>query len=262
MVRSPMAGENDAQRERWNGDSGLRWVAQRRRHADVRRHLMPHLWAAAAIQPGERVLDVGCGCGENAVEAARRGAIVTGLDFSEPMLASARALNSEVTFVLGDAQTYPLKDFDLIFSTFGVMFFEDPQAAFANLRRGLRPGGRLAFLCWQAQSRNEVFSILMRAFNAPIDDAADPFADPEWVSGLLTRSGFEGVSITPVVEPARIGSDVADMLAYQSNAPLVRNFEGPREPGFAALAAEYGARQRPDGVWVTAAAWLVTASTG
>ncbi|HEX6681746.1 MAG TPA: methyltransferase domain-containing protein [Candidatus Limnocylindrales bacterium] len=252
---------NDAQRDRWNGDSGHRWVAERRRHAGVRQNLMPHLWAAADIKPGERVLDVGCGCGENAAEAARRGAIVTGIDFSEPMLAAARDLTSEVTFVLGDAQTYPLKDFDLIVSTFGVMFFDDPVAAFANLRSGLRPGGRLAFLCWQPQSRNEVFSIMMRAFDAPIDDSADPFANPEWVSDLLAGTGFRGITMVPLAEPARIGTDVADLLEYQSGAPLVRNFEGPREPGFAAMAAEYGARQRPDGVWVTASAWLVTAST-
>jgi len=251
---------NEAQAERWNGDSGHRWIAQRERHASVRQPLLPHLWAAAAIAPGERVLDVGCGCGESSVEAARRGGIVTGIDFSATMLSAAQRA-SNVEYVLADAQSHPLPEaaFDVVISSFGVMFFDDPVAAFANFRRCLRPGGRLAFLCWQGQSRSEVFSIPLRAFSSPIDDAADPFSDPGWISDLLGGVGFAGVRVATVVEQVRIGSDVADMLEYQAGSPLVRNFDGPREPGFAAMAAEYAARQRSDGVWVGAAAWLVSA---
>jgi len=258
---------NEAQAQRWNGDSGQRWVRERERHSSVRRPMMPHFWAAAAIAPGERVLDVGCGCGESSVYAASQGAVVTGIDFSAPMLDVARRAAegvSNVEFLLADAQSHPLPqaEFDVVISSFGVMFFEDSVAAFANFHRALRPGGRLVFLCWQSQSRNEIVSIPLRAFGSPIDDSANPFSDPGWVSDLLGGVGFTGVSVTPVEETVRLGSDVDDVLAYQATSPFVRGFEGTAaqvEAGFETMAAEYGARQRPDGVWVDAAAWLVTA---
>jgi len=253
---------NEAQAQRWNGDSGLRWVRERQRHATVRQPLMPHLWAAAAIAPGERVLDVGCGCGESSVHAARLGAAVTGIDFSAPMLAVAEAEKvSNVEYVLADAQTYPLPEagFDVVISSFGVMFFDDPAAAFANFLRSLRPGGRLTFLCWQDQARNEVFAIPLRAFGSPIDEADNPFSDSAWITDLLDSAGFAGLSVAPVEEVVRLGTDVADVLSYQASSPMVRDFDGPTEPGFEAMAAEYAVHARPDGVWVDAAAWLVTA---
>jgi SAM-dependent methyltransferase len=250
---------NEAQAQRWNGDSGRRWVLERERHAQVRQPLMPHLWAAVAIAPGERVLDVGCGCGESCVYAAGLGAAVTGIDFSETMLSVAPRV-SKVEYVLADAQSYPLPEatFDVVISSFSVMFFDDPATAFANFHRCLRPGGRLAFLSWQSQSRNEVFSIPLRALDVPLDDPPDPFSDPGWTSDLLTGTGFAGVSVTPVEETVRLGSDVADVLAYQASSPVVRRLEGPREPGLEAMAREYARHERPDGLWVAAAAWLVT----
>ncbi|HZM76119.1 MAG TPA: class I SAM-dependent methyltransferase [Candidatus Limnocylindrales bacterium] len=251
---------NEVQAQRWNGDSGRRWVLERERHAAIRQPLMPHLWSAAAITPGERVLDVGCGCGETSVYAASLGAVVTGLDFSATMLAAASRA-SNVEYVLGDAQSYPLPEagFDVAISSFGIMFFDDPAAAFANFRRGLRPGGRLAFLCWQGQSRNEIFAIPVRAFGQPLDDTGNPFYDPGWISDMLGGAGFTAVSVTPVEEVVRLGDDVADVLAYQATSPAVRDFEGPTEAGFEAMAAEYATHQRPDGVWVGAGAYLVTA---
>lgn len=253
---------NEAQAQRWNGDSGRRWVSERERHAAIRQPLLPHLWAAAAIAPGERVLDVGCGCGETSVHAAGLGATVTGVDFSGPMLAAAAETSvSNVEYLLADAQSHPFPEaaFDVVISSFGVMFFDDPAAAFANLHRSLRPGGRLAFLCWQPQTSNEIFSILMNAFGLPYDDPADTFYDRTWISDLLGGAGFAGVNVSPLDEVARVGRDVDDLLDYQAGSPVLRGFEGPLEPGFEALAAEYATRQRPDGVWVGVAAWLVTA---
>ena len=254
---------NEAQAERWNGYSGRRWVSERERHDAVRQPLMPHLWAAVAIAPGERVLDVGCGCDDSCVYAAGLGAIVTGIDFSETMLAAAPRM-SNVDYLLADAQSYPLPEgaFDVVISSFGVMFFDDPATAFANFHRCLRPGGRLAFLCWQSLSRNEVISIPLRAFGSQVDDTTNPFSDPGWVTDLLGGAGFTGVSVTPVEETVWMGSDVADVLSYQASSPFVRGFEGPTEPGFEAMTAEYAARERHDGVWVGAAAWLVTGVRG
>jgi SAM-dependent methyltransferase len=283
-------GVNAAQAERWNGDTGRRWVAQRERHAALRQPLTPHLLRAAAVVPGDQVLDVGCGCGETTVALARSAGpdgSVLGLDLSAAMLAVAHHLAAESTattaagsgagaaapaairFVRGDAQTYPLPAaaFDAVVSSFGVMFFEDPHAAFANLRAALRPGGRLAFLTWQDDEHKEVFGLPVRAFAAhagPPDPAGDDlFADPRRVTALLAGAGFVDVSVEAVHGPARIGSDVADVLGYVRATSRIRDLlAGVEEPRrvLAAMAEEYAARQRPDGVWVDAAAWLVTAA--
>jgi SAM-dependent methyltransferase len=269
---------NTSEAERWNGDAGRRWVSQRERHVMLRQRVTPHLVRAAAVAPGERVLDVGCGCGETTVTVARSSGVDTlGLDISGTMLAVARELAAEagldnVRFVQGDAQVYPLPEahFDVVVSSFGVMFFDDPAAAFGNLRRTLRPGGRLAFLCWQSDLGNELFAIPLRAFTAHTDLAVEPeddrFADPDWVTRLLTGTGFTDVRVEPIREPARIGSDVPDVLEYVRNTSRVRALTGELADDATAqrvldsMAAEYATRARPDGVWVEAAAWLVTAN--
>jgi SAM-dependent methyltransferase len=270
---------NAAQAQRWNGDTGRRWIAQRQRHASVRQRLAPHLLRAAAIRPGDRVLDVGCGCGELTIAAAwaaRPGGSLLGLDLSGPILAVARRLAAEagaaeVQFVQGDAQVHPLPvaAYDVVVSSFGVMFFDDPAAAFGNLLGALWPGGRLAFLCWQDDLHNEVFSIPLRAFlaHAGLTGVAggDPFADPGWVSGLLVGAGYADVQVVAVREPARIGSDVPDVLGYLCDTSRVRELmarlddESVAARVRAAMAEQLTACQHPDGVWVEAAAWLVTA---
>jgi SAM-dependent methyltransferase len=259
--------------ERWNGDSGRNWIAHRERHAIVRQGILPHLWRAAAIGPGDRVLDVGCGCGETTIEAACHGGSALGLDLSAPMLAVGRDLAAaagvaNVTFVQGDAQVYPFPPatFDVVISCFGVMFFADPAAAFANLATALRPGGRLAFLCWQDDAVNEMFGLPMRAFHGHVPGLFDddcPFVDPAWITALLTGTGFTDVRVDPVREPARLGSDVADVLGYVRSMRRIRLLlEEVGDPAtvLATMADEYAARQRPDGVWVDTATWLVSAS--
>jgi SAM-dependent methyltransferase len=266
---------NVAQAERWNGATGRRWVAQRDRHAALREPAVPHLLRAAAVAPGERVLDVGCGCGELTSLLAETSGVdgaVTGIDISAVMLAVARELAAEaaVTFVQGDAQVYPFEEaaFDVVLSGFGVMFFDDPAAAFANLRGALRPGGRLVFLCWQDDARNEVFGIPLRAFEVhgvavgPGD--FDLFADPRLVADLLNGAGFRGVDVTPVHGAGRIGSDVADVLGYVQATSRVRHLldgldEAVADRVLATMSDLYRARARPEGVWVDTASWLVTA---
>lgn len=274
------ATANVTQAQRWNGETGRRWISQRDRHAAVRERLTPRLLEGAAIVPGDRVLDVGCGCGEPTVAAARAagpGGHVLGLDLSAPMLTVARRFAAgsgvaNVDFREGDAQTYPLPPagFDVVISSFGVMFFDDSCAAFGNLRRALRPGGRLAFLSWQDGLRNEVFAIplrVLRRHGAAVDAATgdDLFADPDRITALLTEAGFADVHVAAVREPARLGSDVADVMSYVRETTRVRDLLA-RLPDartvdrvLAATAEQFAARERPDGVWVTAAAWLVTA---
>jgi ubiquinone/menaquinone biosynthesis C-methylase UbiE len=249
---------NQEQALRWSGESGRRWIAQRERHAAVRKRLLPHLWRAAALKPGDTVLDVGCGCGETTLAAAAQARRAVGLDISEPLLEVARASAdgvSNVEFLHGDAQVYPLEaaGFDAVISSFGVMFFDDPDQAFANFFAALRPGGHLAFLCWQEAMRNEVFSIPLRAMGSTSED---PFHDPEFIRKLLRHTGFIGAEIEALHEPARIGSDVADVLEYQSQTQLARDAD---DAALAAMAIEYAARERHGGVWVEAAAWRVSA---
>src|SRR5215469_3169191 len=163
MAEVPEASQavNAAQALRWNGESGRYWVAHRERRLAEHQNLTPRLFEAAAISPGEIVLDVGCGCGATTIAAARAAGRAVGIDISGVMLATARQFADQsgvpnVAFVRGDAQVRPLRDdsCDVMISSFGVMFFDDPAAAFAGIARTLRSGGRTAFLCWQPDSVN------------------------------------------------------------------------------------------------------------
>ena len=282
---------NAAQAQRWNGESGRYWVAHRERHLAGHRHLLPHLFGAAAISAGERVLDVGCGCGATTIAAARaaRGPAAAGprvpgggepgsavgLDLSRPMLNVARSLTAQADvanagFVQGDAQVCPLRpeSCDVMISSFGVMFFDDPAIAFASMAAALRRRGRMAFLCWQHDMHNELFAIPLRAFAAhmrlPGRAAGYLFTEPRWVTELLSGTGWGDIRVNAVSEPAWMGSDVADVMSYVRGMPMIRNLaaglgnEAQTERVLAAIAEEYAARERPDGVWVRADAWLVT----
>jgi ubiquinone/menaquinone biosynthesis C-methylase UbiE len=280
---------NAAQAQRWNGAGGQYWIVHRKRHLDEHQHLTPHLFRAAGISPGERIIDMGCGCGDTTIAAARAAAddtsrsldcdepgLAVGLDLSGPMLevASQLALQAgvaNVAFVQGDAQAGPLRrdSFDVAISKFGVMFFDDPRAAFAGLATKIRPGGRLAFLCWQDDNLNEVFAIPLRAVadyaDRPGPTANELFTDPNQISGLLSSAGWAEIGIIPVIEPARMGCDVDDVMDYVRGTPVIRDAaetlgdEKAFERMLARIADEYAERQRPDGVWVNAVAWLVTA---
>ncbi len=277
---------NAAQAQRWNGASGQYWIEHRERHLAEHQNLTPHLFRSAAIVPGEKVLDVGCGCGDTTIIAARaagaphgerpgRDGSAVGLDLSAPMLAfgqrlAERAGAANARFVRGDAQACPLRRaaFDVVISNFGVMFFEDPRVAFAGLAAAARRHGRLAFLCWQDDTQNEEFAIPLRAFGAhtrlPGPSASDLLVDPRRITELLSGAGWEDVRIAPVHEPAWIGSDIKDVMSYIRGMPVIRTLAASLDPVLtarvlAAIEEQYDTRQRSDGIWVHAAAWLVTA---
>jgi len=276
---------NAAQAQRWNGESGRYWIANRKRHLAEHQHLVPHLFSAAGISLGEHVLDIGCGCGETTVAAARAaggaeagpGGFAIGLDLSRPMLAVARRLVMQtevpnIGFVQGDAQTCPLRQgsCNVMISSFGVMFFKDPATAFTRIANTICRGGRLAFLCWQHDTCNELLAIPLHAFSAhtqlPNPTVSDLFVDPQQVTKLLSITGWKNIEIHAVNESAWMGSDVADVMSYVRGMPTIRALvgrlrdEATAERAFATIAEQYAGRQRPDGVWVRAAAWLVTAN--
>jgi SAM-dependent methyltransferase len=196
---------------------------------------------------------------------------------SAPMLKVARQLAAQAgaanaRFIQGDALACPLREdsCDVVISNFGVMFFEDPSAAFASMAAMVRRGRRLAFLCWQDDIQNEVFAIPLRAFEAhaqlPGRTTSHLFVDPRQITELLSSTGWRDIRITPITEPAWIGSDVDDVMSYVRGMPMICDLiadlddQALAERVLSDVADEYAARQRSDGVWVRAAAWLVTAS--
>jgi SAM-dependent methyltransferase len=230
----------------------------------------------------DRVLDIGCGAGQTTRDAARRAhsGSATGVDRAADMVdrarASARAEGlSNVTFLRADAQVHPFEEgaFDLVISRFGTMFFDDPTAAFSNIRRAIRRGGRLVMMVWQAEERNEWAVAIARSLgtppegSAPTADGHDPFslADPAAVEELLGAAGFSDVAFTDVHEPVYYGPDVEAALDW------VRGFASTRdalERLDAASAAQALERLRValaehhfrEGVWFDARAWIVTAT--
>lgn len=206
----------------WNGPGGQRWADRDAAQEALLRPIAEVLLAHAAPRPGERVLDIGCGAGATTVmfaKAVAPGGFVLGLDVSGPMLARAREAapeNLPLDFVLADATVYPFDpgSFDLLASRFGVMFFADPVLSFANLRRALKPSGRLTFVCWREPRDNPWMMAPLQAVYqhvpkmppvGPEDPGPFAFASEERVRRILTGAGFTDVKI----EPHNLAMDVA-----------------------------------------------------
>ncbi len=276
------AGPNAEQIRYWNETIGPRWVEM----GDLLDAQIAPLGAAAMERArpgtGERVLDVGCGCGQTSLQLAERvgpDGSVFGVDVSAVMLERARrraADRPNVRFAHADAQTHAFEEpFDLAFSRFGVMFFADPVAAFANVRRALRPGGRLAFVCWQAIDRNPWMLEPLRALVGIVELPAPPppgapgpfsFADPERVRGVLASGGFAQVELEPLEGELAIGAggdlERAVHFAMQmgpASAALREAGEEVRRRAREAIHAALAPLATPTGVHARFAAWIATA---
>ncbi len=235
--------------------------------------------AALAPHPGESVLDIGCGGGETVLELAQAVAphgTVVGVDLSGAVLAFAqRAAQGceRVRFVQADAEVFPFEpaSFDAAFSRFGVMFFADPTAAFVNIRRSLRPNGRLAFVCWRALEENPLDNLPLAAAFAhlPPQTAHDPhapgpfaFANPDRVRGFLERAGFSEIELTPHDEQVGSG-DLDAMLAVCTRVgalgKILRENPELRAATLPAVRSALAAHDGPGGIRLKAATWVVTA---
>lgn len=209
-----MLADNSEQIAEWNGALGQRWIAMQQ---EIDRIVVPFGDAAlkaAAPQPGERVIDIGCGCGDTSIEIARlvgAAGAVLGIDVSQPMLEVARSRGAlancaHLDFRDGDASEAGLPaNIDLLFSRFGVMFFSQPSPALGHLRKSLRRGGRCVFVCWRAPRDNAwamtPLSAARKAMGvtpAPADpDAPGPFAfaDEERLRAILSGAGFGALDV-------------------------------------------------------------------
>lgn len=267
-----------SQVEYWNGPAADRWIQLREPMDRSMASITGAALERAAPRPGERVLDVGCGCGTTSLLLAERvtpGGSVVGVDISAPMIevARARAAGAAAEFTVADAgETRFPTPFDLLFSRFGVMFFADPVAAFGNLRAALTPGGRMVFACWRAFEENPwAFAPLAAARDLlpplePVDpEAPGPFAfaDRERLARILAGAGFAEVSIAAHDDHMMTGATVEEATHHAMIiGPIARAFaEAPEELRAAArprVAAAIAPFATPTGVKPPAALWLVS----
>jgi len=248
--------------------------------AELRLHneVMRRAWG---VQPGEHVLDIGCGSGQTTREAARtaRAGSALGVDISASAIERARELARaqgvhNVTFERADAQVcrFPQERFDLAISRFGTMFFDDPVAAFTNVGRALRPAGRLAMMVWQAHERNEWAVAIRRSLAGSGESAAvasagpDPFspADPPAMTGILEAAGFAGVTFTDIRQPVYYGPDVAAALDWARGFACTSDILSRLDPAAAAralgrLREMLAAHMSGDGAWLDSRTWIVAA---
>jgi SAM-dependent methyltransferase len=279
---------NTEQALAWGGRAGAHWVDNTERHD---RMLAPYLAAvveAAELSATGRVLDVGCGTGALTRSTARLAVDgqATGVDLSPRMVAAAREITDaegpiNASFEDVDAQSHEflVDGFDTLVSRFGVMFFDDPVGAFANLHRAVRPGGRVAFACWQGFVDNEWLQVpgeavasevghpLVPARDGPDGpDAPGPFslADPDRVRRVLTDAGYDAVTLDAIGGPMLVGTDVDDSVSYLSGNRLVHDMLDGQDPdaverALAAVRDALAAHAGPHGVVMSGRAWLVTA---
>jgi SAM-dependent methyltransferase len=269
------------QRDYWNSQVADEWV----RNADAIDQMLVSLTDAAfealALRAGERVLDIGCGSGATALKAAALvggGGHVVGVDISQPLLGLARQRaegRGNVAFIEADAgaDSIPAGPFDAAFSRFGVMFFDEPVAAFSNIRGAMTASGRIVFACWRPFAENRwtaeplaALTPLLKDPLTPADpNAPGPFAlsDPDKVRRILSEAGWRDVSVAPWDGNVAIGADAEEAAAYLVKiGPCARAInEQNLDPVEAKrLLLEFLARHEgAEGVALPAACWIVSA---
>ncbi|NGX99199.1 MAG: methyltransferase domain-containing protein [Candidatus Afipia apatlaquensis] len=286
MTQPAVDHRNADQIAYWNGPGGRHWTDRQQLQDVVLAPVSKILIDRATVKAGEAIIDVGCGCGATSFDLLKQvGATgrVTGIDISEPMLGRARELapaNAPVEFVLADATVYPFapESADMLFSRFGVMFFAQPTDSFANMRKALRPGGRLAFACWRTPRDNPWMMLgLQEAYKfvpklpevKPDDPGPFSFASEERVRGILGGAGFSDVKM----ERADLSLDIATGRGLEAALETVLAI-GPAsraldnqptekiEAATQAIRTMLAAHQKGDTVPLGGSIWIVTAANG
>lgn len=275
-----MTEPRPTQLEYWNSKVAEEWVRQADRTDAMFTALTQAGLDALQLQRGERVLDIGCGAGDTSLKAARLvgpGGRVVGVDISRQLLELGReragGLNVDLIEADAGAGAAPGAPFDAAFSRFGVMFFDDPPAAFANVRASMKQGGRLVFICWRAFPEN-VWSFAPVGALAPLLAAPLPppdeslpgpfaFANAGKVETILAAAGWRGVSITPWDGALRVGANAEDAADYLLKiGPSARAIaEHGLDPAAARrlIVNRLAEAQSADGVALAAACWIVRA---
>lgn len=275
-------GANEQQIQFWNEQAGPRWVAFQEQFDEQLEPIGVAAMDRLGVPAGARVIDVGCGCGATSFDLARRvgpSGRVLGVDISGPMLDHARSRLARlqvgnVELVRGDAQVAELPESDLVFSRFGVMFFEDPVAAFRNLRGALAPAGRVGFVCWRPIDENPFMYVAARAAAEHIELPPSPpadqpgpfaFADPARPRRILADAGFSSIDVSAVdvqIELTRDLDETIDFLLHVGPAATALRAADPAKaaPIAATLREALQPFVTPRGVAMGAAVWVVTAS--
>ena len=281
---APPQTSNAAQVEFWNGPTGQRWTRLAKQIEDNLRPFTDELVRRLGPQPGERVVDVGCGAGDTTLalaELVQGHGFVLGVDVSRPMLqrATARAANTPeypIRFVEADAAGHAFErgGFDALFSRFGVMFFADPAAAFANMRRALKPGGRLAFACWRDRRENAWVTLPVAAARkhlselppAPGPDEPGPFAfaDSARIQRILTSAGFTAIQCEKFDPLLNYGDGTRAAAEYLTQmgpigSVLQDHPEALRQQVADTLAGLLEDKRETGALRLSAAVWIVTA---
>ncbi len=276
MTEHPIANVDMA--AAWDGEEGATWATHAEQYDKSRAGYNPCM--LERISADDDVLDIGCGNGGPTREAARIARAAVGIDLSSEMLAYARERASEdgltnVRFEQADAQVHPFdpQSIDIAISRQGAMFFADPVAAFANIGRAMRRGGRIAIVGWRSLAENDWFRLMRetlavgRELPTPVLGAPGPFglADPDNNHRILSEAGFENIANEDVSEPLWFGADVDDAFGFLSNEAPVRGLladlsEDDKAMGLANLREAIAARATADGVWLGSSCWLVTAT--
>ena len=265
----------------WDGHEGDMWTTHADRYEATGRRTWDAFVGRGLVAPGDDVLDVGCGTGKPTADLARLVAPgrVLGVDLSSQMLERGRRRAeadgiANVEFVQADAQVHPFEEaaFDVAFSSFGAMFFNDQVAAFANIGRALRPGGRLAVMTWQELARNEWLMAFRealavgRTMGSPPNGAPGPFglAEPDHVRRVLTEAGFVDVAVEAIEEPLEFGTDADDAFTFARTMGIVEGMTHDLDEADTARALDavhqvLRDHETPEGVLIGSAAWLITA---
>lgn len=269
---------NTEQAEHWSGESGDTWVRREDMFDALMMPVLDLLFAEAPLAKGDRVLDIGCGTGISLLRAAdvvgAQGQ-VTGVDVSTPMLSRAEtrvqaAALDNVSCVLADAQVHDFGAvrFDRVISRFGVMFFEDPIAAFANIRNAMTPGATITFVTWSGMAHNPWFRVPAEVARRVVGDppSTDPrapgpmaFSEQGYVSDILTRAGFSDVSARAqdlLLTPRGDRSDVAEFAGREGPAGRIVKTMGGSEADVIQIETQlrkvFANYETPDGLRVPA----------